>query len=275
MIGIGVGINKKLFGSGVPPFVGLLDEYSSNALAFSIRRLYSGSTYAFNVRRTNNDQLDIGFTAEGDLDIITLLTFCGSGDGFITKWYDQGNLGIQVENGGAENQPKIVSAGVLNTDNGKPAILFNSKFLISAFFANVSQPITHFSVTNVPNTGINMFDGQYDDAFSVVRSYFQNSQLVIAGGGVIGTNSQYLHDDQNLIYFLANSGGNEYQVNNNTKITNTTTSSGGLSRLIIGAAGGTGYRANGNFQEAIYFRSNMSSSANAIRTNMNNYYGIY
>ncbi|HDZ0636275.1 TPA: hypothetical protein RRT33_005181, partial [Klebsiella pneumoniae] len=60
-------------------------------VALSLRQLSASYTGpAIRVRRSSdNTEINIGFTAEGDLDTTALLNFCGSGNGFISVWYDQ------------------------------------------------------------------------------------------------------------------------------------------------------------------------------------------
>jgi hypothetical protein len=88
-----------------------------------LRRLYTG--FCIRVRRSSdNAQLDIGFTSTGDLDIVTLLAFVGTGNGFVTTWYDQSGNGRNATQATANLQPQIVSNGALITENGRPYINF-------------------------------------------------------------------------------------------------------------------------------------------------------
>jgi hypothetical protein len=91
--------------------------------AYGLRRLYTSWTgAAIRVRRSSDDaEADIGFKANGDLNTTALLAFCGSGDGFVTTWYDQSGNGHHATQGTAANQPQIVSNGVIETQNGRPA----------------------------------------------------------------------------------------------------------------------------------------------------------
>jgi hypothetical protein len=75
------------------------------------------------MRTSDNSQLDIGFIGE-DLDIVTLLAFVGSDNGEIVIWYDQSGNGRHAVST-AGRRPRIVSNGVLQTEGGKPAILFD------------------------------------------------------------------------------------------------------------------------------------------------------
>jgi hypothetical protein len=95
------------------------------SVAYGLRQLsrfWTGA--AIRVMRTSdNSELDIGFIGE-DLDVVTLLAFVGSDNGEIVIWYDQsGNGRHAVSITGS--RPRIVSNGVLQTEGGKPAILFD------------------------------------------------------------------------------------------------------------------------------------------------------
>jgi hypothetical protein len=121
-----------------PPAL-LLDSYPGASVAYSLRLLsssYAGS--AIRVRRSSdNAEQDIGFTA-GVLDTSTLLTFCGGGNGFISRWYDQsGNLkdNIQLSSGA---QPRIVLSGNLETVNLKPAVNYISGTFTGTSLENVT-----------------------------------------------------------------------------------------------------------------------------------------
>ncbi len=94
--------------------------------AYSLRKLdtaYAGK--AVNVRRSSdNTTADIGFTASGDLDTASLLTFAGSGSAYVVTWYDQSGNGANVTQATQANQPRIVNAGAVETVNGRPSIMF-------------------------------------------------------------------------------------------------------------------------------------------------------
>jgi hypothetical protein len=104
-------------------FEGLLNKFPGASLGLSLELLdkdYSG--FCIKVRRSSdNAELDIGFV-DGVLDIATLLTFVGSGDGFVTIIYDQVGSNNMVQNT-ASLQGQIVSNGQLILKGGKPCII--------------------------------------------------------------------------------------------------------------------------------------------------------
>jgi hypothetical protein len=106
--------------------------------AFGLRKLsssYTGS--AIRVRRSSdNTEQDIWFSGN-DLNTGALMTFVGSGSSFVSIWYDQSGNGRNAAQTTQGNQPRIVSAGVMDTvSNGKPWIRWfdtnGSRFLETA-----------------------------------------------------------------------------------------------------------------------------------------------
>ena len=99
---------------------------SSAAAAFSLRKLscsYVGN--AITVRRSSdNTTSNIGFTTNGDLDTTALKTFVGASNGFVTTWFDQSGNGRDATQTTAANQPRIINAGVIEKQNGVPALRF-------------------------------------------------------------------------------------------------------------------------------------------------------
>lgn len=117
-------VNQITQGNAVP--TALLDVYPSY-VGYSLRKLrtaYTGN--AIRVRRSNdNAEQNIGFNGNGDLDTTALLSFVGGNNGFVTTWYDQSTNGLNFTQTTAANQPQIVSAGSILTDNGRPSLRFD------------------------------------------------------------------------------------------------------------------------------------------------------
>jgi len=115
-------MNNRLLVPSQPP--GILDFAPGAAAAYSLRNLsrsYAGPVVT--VRRSSDDAED-DFTAAEVADG-TLAAFCGAGDGFVYRWWDQsGNAKHGVAAADA-NEPKIVDSGAVITDEGFPAIRFD------------------------------------------------------------------------------------------------------------------------------------------------------
>jgi hypothetical protein len=139
-----------------PSFIGPLDGLPVTTAAYSMRRLLSAyvANKAINVRRASDSAaIDVGFLANGDLDVPTLTTFLAATAGFITTWYDQSGGGFDMANGTAANQPPIVLSEA--TMANRPTASFvtaNANSLSRALTPVVAQPFTMASV--VERTGL-------------------------------------------------------------------------------------------------------------------------
>lgn len=127
----------------------------SSSAAYSLRKLrnaYTGN--AIRVRRSSdNAEADIGFTTSGDLDTAALLTFVGSGSGFVTTWYDQSGNGRNATQTTAGNQPRIVNSGAIETQNGLPVVSFDGTNILntpSFILGDTVVTVARRSATNQP-----------------------------------------------------------------------------------------------------------------------------
>jgi hypothetical protein len=293
-VGVGVRVGGQRFGSGVAPYVGLLDTYPNAAAAYSVRLLKSDYTgNAIRVRRSSdNAEQNIGFTALGDLDTTALSSFCSGTNGFVTTWYDQSGNGRNATQTTAANQPQIVSSGSVITTNGKPSAQFDGTNDNLVYNSNIflgAQSRTILSV-NKPNNATGTFTysmfGQSQFAgsggtYSVLqsRTAFVTGDPYFAGFAAdLGNGLTTPNTSQKLAQFNYN-GTTGYLYKNNTLLTsanitlNATTS--GITCIGQTLSGGGGEFAMANIQECIAWTSNQEANTSGISTNINTYYAIY
>lgn len=278
-IGVGLGLGLGRASSGAS-FVGLLDTYPNAAAAYSVRLLrsaYTGS--AIRVRRSSdNTESDIGFSG-GNLDTTALTSFCGSGNGFVTTWYDQSGNGYNATQSTAANQPQIFSSGLIINVNSKPSLLTDgtNDFLSignlmlnstssSGFFvakANSSATPTNNTLHDIGTTDDTHLkysnNTSYDGYSSTVRKNWTDSLN---------------YSLQNLIAITSKTNLYNFTVNNNSVYNTTTNTFNKKSTNSLGKGLNPSYWA-GNFQEVILYASEQSSNLTGINTNINTYYGIY
>ena len=104
---------------------GLLDTYTGAAAAYSLRKLssdYSGN--AITVTTDGIDSQNIGFSGS-NLDTAALESFAGSGDAYVSTWYDQSGNSRNFTQSTFANMPKIVSSGTTISQNSKPIVEFD------------------------------------------------------------------------------------------------------------------------------------------------------
>jgi hypothetical protein len=114
--------NRLLVPRKVP---GLLDLVPGAAAAYSLRSLSNSYAGPVVTVRRSSDNTEEDFTAT-EVSDGTLAAFCGAGDGFVYRWWDQsGNANHAVAASDA-TEPRIVDSGILATDGdtGKPALEF-------------------------------------------------------------------------------------------------------------------------------------------------------
>ena len=100
----------------------VLDTFPNAERAFSLRKLKSSAVNCIRVRRSSdNTEMDIGFIGN-EIDTSALLSFCGSGNGFVRTWYDQTGNNNHFHQTGLSQQMRIVNNGNIELENGKPAI---------------------------------------------------------------------------------------------------------------------------------------------------------
>lgn len=173
-------------------FTGPLDSITETLVAaYSTRRLLTSYTgAALRVRRASDDgQLDIGFTSNGDLDVATMVAFAGNGVGancFIFKWYDQSGNGHDLTQPTALAQPRMVVDGAAELFNTRPTIRtnrLNGWFLGTTSFTG-AQPNTRCSVIQI-----------LDPANSVNAVFLDSSNPAAAG------NSMYMQSTTQMTMF--------------------------------------------------------------------------
>jgi hypothetical protein len=274
----------------------LLDQYSGAAAAYSLRKLrtaYTGS--AIRVRRSNdNSEQDIGFTTQGNLDTTALKTFVGANSGFVTTWYDQsGNARNAIQNTAA-NQPRIINAGDVERQNGKPSVFLDGTDMMTLTdFSLPTSSIFAAAITTGTSPSALDIHGIYArgnnrtpnsasrDAFLYVwrnnnRGEIQRSNGVTFPTAVVTATAANFNlytgifTGTQLIAYANGTAGTPV----NTTISGTV--SNGVSSIgCVFESSTTNYFFVGRISEIIVYASGQSSNRTQIETNINSYYGIY
>jgi hypothetical protein len=251
----------------------LLDLYPNASAAYSLRKLstaYTGN--AIRVRRSSdNTEQNIGFVA-GELDTISLLAFCGVGNGFVTTWYDQSGNARDATNSTAANQPQIVSSGNLITRFSKPYIeatserFFTFTDLIAANNTNYSFWFTYEKNT-VGNQAVILKSGtsyHWLD-YGLTQSVSNPDNITISS--IYNINTLYLTNIITDYSVGATHYRNGVSVGTRGALTGISTSNS-LPSISFRTAKIT-------FAEFVYYPSNQTSNRTGIETNINTHYAIY
>ena len=275
----------------------LLDLYPGATAAYSLRKLKSNYLgKAIRIKRSSdNTETDIGFTGSGNLDTTTLLTFCGSGNGYLTKWYDQSGNSNDAYQATTGYQNLFVNAGTISYVNSKPAIKCNaspSLFLNTpSGILNNTTTFSFYFVINIDNTtGENsgLFGpGQsgYNTGIEILNlSNFGNRTALRLNGTLRNNNSaeayQLWPDNVQCLTEIYGNSTSVSAYKNNTSITLTnSTATPALNWSLeysIGSYGGAiAAPVNGYIQELVLYKSNQISNRSGIDSNINSFYTIY
>jgi hypothetical protein len=284
MILTGIGIIESRAIYVVPP----LDLYGGADTAYSLRKLrtaYAGSSVRVR-RSSDNAEQDIGFSGI-NLDVSSLLSFVGAGNGFITTFYDQSGNGYNMTQSSATSQPQLVTSGVINTQNGKPSMLFDgtndylaigsqrfSQSTMSAFYVTRNlSPYPYGGIITSKQAGIDNSSALDWEGGGKLESVYYNPYTVFQ---TAVQNALFIG---NTLFQGVGAGNLRVWTNNVSDGTNT------IPGVTISPASVTWmgtYRTNetansGKFYLSEFFNyfSNQSSNRVAINSNINSYYGAY
>jgi len=251
-------MNNRLLRPTQPP--GILDFAPGAAAAYSLRNLsrsYAGPVVT--VRRSSDDA-EADFTSAEVADG-TLAAFCGAGDGFVYRWWDQSGNARHAVAAADTNEPQIVDAGVVILEDGKPAIQFDgTNDYMDATSVIVSQPDTVFAVVNrVSGAGNHLFDGITTRQVLSINASLQDSMF--AGAPAPSTSAVF---GEPVLYAAVFNGAGSSLYRDGVQVISGNAGANSLSGLRIGAFTPTAANLNGTIQELIIYPSDMSSQRERI-----------
>jgi hypothetical protein len=284
----------------IPP---LLDIFPNAAVAYSLRLLrtaYAGN--CIEVRRSSDNALqNIGFV-NGVLDTASLLSFVGSGDGFIRTWYDQSGNNRNAVNTTNDQQPKIVNSGVLITENSKASASFdgtNDNLAITNFqtanYSNVSvlgvQKATRISGINGIFGKNNTTGNQRSFTFSIRDNNFSSNVSANGGDSIMRIDSSGVAvNDFQLSGYVFRGGESivldriSYWKNSSTitsktlviNAANTTIAFNSNANFFIGASTvGLSNNFQGNISEVVFYENSQFNNIPDIHILQNQYYNTF
>jgi hypothetical protein len=259
----------------------LLSLYPGASVAYSLRKIstsYIGS--AIRVRRSNdNAEQNIGFVNDV-LDTASLLTFCGANNGFVTTWYDQsGNTNNAVQ-ATAGLQARIVNAGAITYQNGKPVIDFYGAGIFYTY--NPVLATGDWSLYLVQKRPLAATQGILLANNAGGLFFCQNSDNNFYIQRVTGTTGFYKFAADSTATFCVLSG---YNISNVTSAYKNNIQYSLSADISFGATSVTSYNSIGNYNglaqstgyvcEIIIYANNQTSNKTGIDSNINSYYSIY
>lgn len=289
------------------PTSGLLYDYGSAtggtdaAAAYSVRQLSDKAVICMRIRRDmgagnpgDDDEINIGFDSNGDLDTQAIADFCGTGTGYVTRWWDQstnGNHADQPVGGTGSNtsQPQIYNGTAVITENGKPTLSFpNQEYLDTGFNTSSTDfdlPQTMYLATRIVSPGSYQnftfqIGGQASFSlgkFNMIANANDNTTSVQyrTGTAVTESVSSYTDTEMYLLggYWQASTLKAAY--NGAALSTGSSISEGDFSNNSLWI-GGTGTTSNGEFNisEFLIWPIDQSSNKTGIETDIMTHFNI-
>lgn len=256
--------NRLLVPRKVP---GLLDLVPGAAAAYSLRSLSNSYADPVVTVRRSSDDAEEDFTASEVADG-TLAAFCGAGDGFVYRWWDQSGNARHAVAAADANEPKIVGSGVVVTEEGKPAIQFDG--VDDALLIATTSALSPWSVFEVKRRnavgGIGLVLGKTSAGagvysaweFSDNNTYFRNR------AGYITVDSSFA--SQNIFSgFSASDDASALTLYRNGAIAASSSTSGATSTDFnaIGQINSTTFGA-GTFQELVFYPSDLTAQRELV-----------
>jgi len=260
----------------------LLDTYSSAAAAYSVRKL--SSTYSGPCMKVRKDDgvdtgTDIGFDADGNLNITAIAAHCGTDNGYVVTWYDQSGNSRNATQTTTADQPQIYNGTAVLTRNGKPAAVFDG----SSDYMDMPDSMLPSNINNCSVFTVQTNESSPNGATFNIGGYAGNDRwfqtVVVSNVEYFGYGSSYsainigaATTSQRLITAIAGStqGNAQCFVNGTSQgsvALQSATPSSGSGELVRSA-----YLANGAFQEVIVYHSDESTNRTGIESEISTHY---
>jgi hypothetical protein len=254
------------------------ETYEGAIAYYSLRRINDNYTTdpAITVRRSSdNNEYDILFTENGQLDTNALLGYIGENSAYVKTWYDQsGNGNHATQSIDTGKQPRIVNNGNLIVDSeGLPTLEFNSdRFNINL---TISQSFVIFAKTeNLTGLGALLAE-EFENGIFVNSN---NQNLISVYKSSSESLSDYLNTDISsnpcILTWAINNANINFIENLTLKGTRNKTFSK-YNLVYIGESGSETLNLTGKLSELIIGTTPLTTNLSQVIKNMNNYYQVF
>ncbi len=270
------------------PTSGFLYTYGSQsggtdaAAAYSVRQLSDKAVIAMRIRRDSDDEeTNIGWDSNGDLDTTAISDFCQTANGYVTRWWDQSTNGNHADQATDASQPQIYNGTAVITENGKPAMTVADTNDVLLMSATGSGSLSLFAAGyfSMDNAWVFQADKNLDspDGIALTLDSTSSGTVSFYRGDYTSQNLTAVSAGQHLASNIFISGtGSTLGLDGATASQDTTTlgttawNVSGESNIFTQFSSGT-IRA----QEFVLYYADQSSNRTGIETNINTYFSIY
>jgi len=246
------------------PTSGLLATYTGAAAAYSVRQLSDKAVIALRIRRDSDDEeTNIGFDSNGDLDTTAISDFCSTANGFVTRWWDQSTNGNHADQATDAIQPQIYNGTAVITENGKPYLKYG--FLTTA--VNFGTDNWIFSACgNISNNTKLFFAGSGSSYVGLAQSG-STSSTINSGAGTLTAfrnGSSYSFTTRDALYTDIGTQS-LFTINQDNS---------GWTNVNLGYTGSVDQRMY-SLHEVVIYDTDQSTNRTGIESDMNTYFSIY
>ena len=258
----------------------LLDAYGGAHAAYSLRKLnsdYTGAAIRV-VRNSDATEQDIGFDADGNLDIAATDAFYDGSNIQVKTWYDQSGNGADTTRATGALQPLLYNDTGLLQVEGRPALRFVSGD--NLFFDETGLDIGNLSsfmvMKAMTTTGL-----QFPLVISAgdpTRFYppvISNDNFTYAYGSSTGSMTSTANTNNNLHTMIAGATQGDAEAFLNGSSVGTKALASGVGSFTEGIGRVNGANAyNGFIQEIVVYSSDQSERREGIERNISNHYDL-
>ena len=259
------------------------DNFAGVTAYYSLRRFTKGEdNNAIRVRKevsSVDEEQDIGFTANGDLDTSALLEFATDADGgnvYVSIWYDQSGNGNNATNATESEQPLVVSGGSVITENGKAAIDFDGVDDYFTLNTPITVPQLEFFITDVVSNVSTGFTAPYGNNSSDNGLAYPRTRTRLEGRRLTANTSVTDWCGDQGIYTIEGISNLYIPYENGTARGTALSVTGAytIKTMMVRRASDLLGITAGKLQERIIFLSDQSSNRTGIETNINDHFDI-
>ena len=259
------------------PTSGLLATYTGAAAAYSVRQLSDKAIIALRIRRDSDDEeINIGWDSNGDLATADIAAFCGTANGYVTRWWDQSTNGNHADQATDASQPQIYNGTSVITENGKAALDFDGTNALNISVTGTVTNLTAFFVrgfATYPNTFQNGFHYKargigYNKGGG---SGYKIAHLINGTASVQRADNYPTTTGQSLDYFL-----NQSELYRNSAAQTLQSGLGYTANTtsVIGGWKESSQNITATIQELIIYESDESSNRSGIESDIDTYFSI-
>ena len=252
------------------PTSGLLATYTGAAAAYSVRQLSDKAVIAMRIRRDSDDEeRNIGWDANGDLDTTAISDFCQTANGYVTRWWDQSTNGNHADQATDASQPQIYNGTAVTTLNTKPSVTFSgSTHMTFTTWSPGSAASAFWVAQNEAATSSWTLVGPNNNQWAPISTTTFRTRIsgFYTWAWSVSASAQYLAA---LIRNSSSDGTFHYNGNTSSTTRNFTDT------ISINSLSNSANGLDGGIQEAVFWSADQSTNRTGIESDINTYFSIY